>query len=99
MCIRDSDRLKEFVELSEYDLLDSVSSSPPASIYGDFDIVMCCNVLFYYKPAFQKLILDKFTRSISSGGFLITGEAESGIVNSARGFRHYLSPGPLFEKM
>lgn len=93
-----NDGLKEYVEFSEYDLLDSVSSSPPASIFGDFDIVMCCNVLFYYKPAFQKLILDKFTRSISPGGFLVTGEAETGIVNSARGFRHYLSPAPLFEK-
>lgn len=92
------DSLKKLVEFSEYDLLNGFSSSPPASIYGDFDLVMCCNVLFYYKPEFQKLILEKFTRSVSSGGFLATGEAETGIVNASRGFRHYMSPASLFVK-
>jgi chemotaxis protein methyltransferase CheR len=94
--VRDS--LKKQVEFSDYDLLDGFSSSPPASIYGDFDLVMCCNVLFYYKPEFQKLILEKFTRSICHGGFLVTGEAEIGIVNAAKGFRHYMSPATLFIK-
>jgi len=92
------DRIKKLVEFTDFDLLDGESFSPPSSIFGDFDLVMCCNVLFYYKVEFQKLILGKFTRSISEGGFLVTGEAEVGIINSVRGFRHYMSPAPLFVK-
>ncbi len=92
------DRIKKQVEFSDFDLLDGESSSPPSSIFGDFDLVMCSNVLFYYKPEFQMTILAKFFRTISEGGFLATGEAEVGIVNAARGFRQYMTPAPLFVK-
>ena len=92
------DSLKKHIEFSQYDLLEEASSAPPASIFGDFDLVMCSNLLFYYKPEFQKVILEKFSRSIREGGFLITGEAETGIVNATRGFRNYMSPAAVFVK-
>ena len=92
------DSIKKKVEFSEYDLLDGLSSFPPDSIFGDFDLVMCSNVLLYYKPEFQKLILGKFIRSVSPGGFFATGEAEISIVNTERGFRNYMSPAALFVK-
>lgn len=90
--------LKLNVEFSEYDLLDNNSTAPPASVFGDFDLVMCSNVLLYYKPSVQKIILEKFSRSICTRGFLVTGEAETGIVSTVRGFRHYLSPAAVFFK-
>ncbi len=90
------ERIKAKVELSQYDLLDKTSSAPPASIYGDFDLVMCSNVLFYYKPEIQKMILEKFRKTIRKGGFFITGEAETGILNSAPGFRHFLPSAPIY---
>lgn len=93
-----TNRIKDKVEFSDYDLLDVASSSPPASIFGDFDLIMCCNVLFYYKPEIQKSILKKFVRSICQGGFLLTGETESGIVNSAKSFRSYAPQLPFFVK-
>ncbi len=40
--------LRAHVDFSTYDLLDLYSSCLPASIYGDFDLVLCCNVLFYH---------------------------------------------------
>jgi len=90
------ERIKAMVEFSHYDLLDTTSSAPPASIYGDFDLVMCSNVLFYYKPEIQKMILEKFRKTIRKGGFFITGEAETGIVNSAAGFKHFIPSAPLY---
>jgi len=93
-----NEHLKKHVEFSDFDLLDSTTSAPPASIFGDFDLVMCCNVLFYYKPSFQKMMLEKFHRSISEKGFLVTGEAETGIVNASAGFRHYMTPAAVFTK-
>jgi chemotaxis methyl-accepting protein methylase len=93
-----SDHIKKHVEFSEFDLLNSTTSAPPTSIFGDFDLVMCCNVLFYYKPAIQKMMLEKFNRSLTENGFLVTGEAETGIVNSAAGFRNYMSPAAIYRK-
>ena len=93
-----TDHIKKHVEFSEFDLLNSTTSAPPASIFGDFDLVMCCNVLFYYKPAIQKMMLEKFHRSLTENGFLVTGEAETGIVNSSAVFMNYMSPAAIFRK-
>ncbi|MBV5313548.1 MAG: protein-glutamate O-methyltransferase CheR [Prolixibacteraceae bacterium] len=92
------DKLKEQVDFSEYDLLDKDSSSPPVSIFGDFDLIMCSNVLFYYEPEYQQFILQKIYRALKPGGFFITGEAEKQIVNLFNGFRPFLVPASIFVK-
>jgi chemotaxis methyl-accepting protein methylase len=51
--------LKEQIDFSVFDLFDERHSSPPRSIFGNFDIVFCANLLFYYKEAFQNVILTK----------------------------------------
>jgi chemotaxis methyl-accepting protein methylase len=68
--------LMENIDFSVFDLLNNTSSSPATSIFGDFDIVMCSNLLFYFNPESRKLIIDKVTNSISTDGYLVTGEAE-----------------------
>ena len=73
-------RLKQKIEFSYYDLLDEQSTSPSGSIYGDFDIIFCSNLLFYYRPEIRQLILKKVCCALSSGGYLVTGEAERAIV-------------------
>ncbi|MFZ4401009.1 MAG: CheR family methyltransferase [Bacteroidales bacterium] len=72
--------LKENIDFSVFDLLNEQYSSPPVSIFGDFGIVLCANLLFYYKPEFQKQIMKKITHSLADDGYLITGEAEREIV-------------------
>jgi chemotaxis protein methyltransferase CheR len=81
-----SSRIKSRVDFSVYDLLDANTSCPPASIYGDFDLVLCSNVLIYYQPKAQHIILDKLRQSLAAGGYLITGETERQIFGSAGGF-------------
>ena len=73
-------RLQQKIEFSYYDLLDTRSSCPSGSIYGDFDIVFCSNLLFYYRPEIWQLILKKVCCALSRGGYLVTGEAERAIV-------------------
>jgi len=90
--------LREQVDFSVYDLLDKDSGSPPASIYGDFDLIMCSNVLFYYQPEYQQFILKKIYRSLKPGGFFVTSEAEKQIVNSFIGFSPFLVPAAIFVK-
>jgi len=73
-------RLRDRIEFSFYDLLDERSTSPPGSIYGDFDLIFCSNLLFYYKPETQHFIMKKLCNALSHGGYLVTGEAERAIV-------------------
>ncbi len=72
--------LKENIDFSVFDLLNERFSCPPASIFGDFDLVFCANLLFYYKQEYQTKILDKAGNSLAKGGFLVTGEVERDIL-------------------
>jgi chemotaxis protein methyltransferase CheR len=75
--------LKESIDFSVFDLLDQNHSSPPSSIFGDFDLVICSNILFYYNETCRKNILQKITNSLTTGGYLVTGEAERDILIKA----------------
>ncbi len=90
-------RLRERVDFSPHDLLDAGTTCPPASIYGDFDLVLCSNVLLYYRPDTHRIILDKLRRCLSSSGYLVTGEAERAIVEKAGGFRAVAPPAAVFQ--
>ncbi|MBW7863508.1 MAG: hypothetical protein H3C30_03720 [Candidatus Hydrogenedentes bacterium] len=91
--------LRGHVDFSEYDLLDAHAAGPPAGIFGDFDLVLCCNLLFYYQPGIQKTILDRVRRSLRTGGYLVTGATERGIVEKAGGFRGVAAPAPVYQKV
>jgi chemotaxis methyl-accepting protein methylase len=90
-------RLRDRVDFSVYDLLDKGTTSPPCCIYGEFDLVLCSNVLIYYRPQAQRLILDKVRRSLAPGGYLLTGETERQIVERVGGFRAVAPPAALFQ--
>lgn len=93
-----AENLKARVNFSLFDLLDESATSPPASIYGDFDLVFCSNLLFYYHPDAQKNVLDKVYRSLSPEGYLVTGEAERAIVEKHGGFTSFARPSAIFRK-
>jgi len=91
-------RLHAKVDFSAYDLLDQDTSSPQASIYGDFNLILCCNLLFYYRPAIQRRILDKLCRDLVPGGFLVSGETEREIVAAHDGLRAVSHNAAVFQK-
>jgi chemotaxis protein methyltransferase CheR len=68
------------IDFSVFDLLSSQSSSPPASIFGDFDLVLCCNLLYYYKADCRKTILCKLAKCLGGSAYLVTGETERGFM-------------------
>lgn len=72
--------LKNNIEFSEFNLLNNNTSYPSASIFGDFDIVVCANILFYYKPKYKKQILNKVSNAMGNNGLLIVGESEREIL-------------------
>lgn len=75
-----NNELKSNIEFSVFDLFDKQKKSPPASIFGDFDIVVCANLFFYYKNEYCKIILDKISQNLAHEGFVITGESERNIL-------------------
>jgi len=91
--------LSRMVTFAAYDLLDETTICPPESIFGNFDLVLCCNVLFYYRQEIQQLILQKIWRCLAPGGYLITDVAERQIVENAGGFLPAAQAAAVFKKI
>jgi len=68
--------IRNLVSFSSYNILDRKSYVPPESVFGDFDMVFCRNVLIYFNTEYQDLIFEKLYRSLVKNGYLVLGEAE-----------------------
>lgn len=68
--------LQKNIHFSVFDLLNKSTHSPGSSIYGDFDLIICANILFYYKPMYQMMIIEKLVGNLSKGGYLVVSEIE-----------------------
>ncbi len=73
-------RIKDMVDVSFFDLISEENSCPPASIFGNFDIVLCSNILFYYKPESRIKIIERVKHCLADNAYFVTGEAEVDIV-------------------
>ncbi len=69
-------QLQKHIDFSVFDVFSDCMQCPPASIFGDFDLVFCANMLFYYTLDSQQAILQKIGKCLSANGYIITGEAE-----------------------
>lgn len=74
--------LRQKIAFLNFDLLNETMYCPPECIYGDFDIVLCSNILFYYQPEVRQEILNKVIRCLRPNGYLVTGEAERDSITS-----------------
>ncbi len=87
--------LHKNLDFSTFNLLQQERGCPPASIFGDFDMILCCNLLIYYRPKTRHLILDRFEGCLAHGGILVTGEAEYGLALTHH-YREVCPPSPVF---
>ena len=90
-------RLQDQVDFSLHDLLDPGTVCPPASIFGDFDLVLCCNLLFYYRPELRQRIIEKLLCCLGPSGYLVTGETERAMVEQISGLRAVAPPVAVFQ--
>lgn len=88
---------KKNIVFSVFDLFSENLSCPPESIFGDFDLLFCANLLFYYKDKYRKMILEKAGKCLAEGGFIVTGEAERGILMDY-GFSEVFPQSAVFRK-
>ncbi len=89
--------LKKYVDFSFFDLLSDQRTCPEPSIYGDFDLVVCSNLLFYYKPEYRKRILEKIGQTMAPGAYLITGETEREILTKYN-YQEVFENSAIFQK-
>ncbi len=71
------EEIKKMATFSRYDLLNKNSYTLPESVFGEFDMVFCRNVLIYFELNYQRIIFEKLYKSLKPGGYLILGEAEA----------------------
>lgn len=69
-------RIKDMVSFSFYNLIEKKSYAPPESIYGNFDLIFCRNVLIYFNLEHQEKIFEKLYHSLAPKGYLVLGESE-----------------------
>ena len=91
-------RIKDCVEFLHYDLLDESTSTPPAAIFGDFDLVLCSNVLLYYRPEKQQIIMNKLRNAMSPSGYLVSDETARTVIDNAGGFRAVAPPAMVYRR-
>lgn len=66
--------------------------------YHDLDLVVCRNVLIYFKPALQTRLLRGFHEGLKQGGFLLLGKAELPTGETRALFDCLDSKAKLFQK-
>ena len=90
--------IREQVSFSLYDMLDTKHCVPPASIFGNFDLVLCRNLLIYFNTLYQETIFAKLHHALAKNGCLILGEAEAPTINYQRYFKRQLDFSPIYWK-
>jgi len=90
--------IKDLVTFSLYDMLDKKRSVPQESVFGNFDLVLCRNLLIYFNTEYQETIFEKLHRSLARDGYLILGEAETPTITYQRHFRRVIDFSPIYRK-
>lgn len=93
-----SPQLKKHVSFSKYNLLDTAFANPPESIFGNFNIICCCNLLVYYRQDARLFMLNKIENALQADGYLIVGDAERAFVKQNTGLHTVPATAPVFQK-
>ncbi|MCK4797074.1 MAG: protein-glutamate O-methyltransferase CheR [Spirochaetes bacterium] len=71
-----NDDIISMVNFSYHDLTSKNKPLPPESIFGDFDLILCRNVLIYFNKHLLKIAFNNINKALITGGYLVLGESE-----------------------
>ncbi len=91
--------IQEMVDFSAFDMISKKGYAPPESVFGNFDMIFCKNVLIYFSKKYQDRIFDKLYRALAKGGYLMLGRAEVPTREYQNRFRKVSDCGPIYQKM
>ncbi len=90
--------IKELVTFSLHDMLDKRRGVPPESVFGNFDLVLCRNLLIYFNAEYQERIFERLHHALADRGYLVLGEAEAPAMTQHRRFKRVFEFGPVYRK-
>lgn len=90
-------RIMETIRFAVFDLLDASAASPPDAVFGDFDLIICGNLLLYYNEDIRNRMIAKLSKSLNSKGFLACGESEREIILT-HGFHEVFPHSSIFNQ-
>jgi chemotaxis protein methyltransferase CheR len=90
--------IRNRVTFSAYDMLDKKHTVPPESVFGNFDLVLCRNLLIYFNIEYQETIFARLYHSLAKNGILILGEAEAPTMKYRRNFNRLFDFSPIYRK-
>lgn len=70
------DDIKALVDFSFHDLTSEKVVVPSQSVFANFDLVLCRNVLIYFNRELQKRVINNLKTVLNEKGYLVFGEAE-----------------------
>lgn len=72
------DHLKKIIRFTRLNLNDLMAAELPSwsGGIGTFDVIFCRNVMIYFAPPCQQLLIDTLHKLILPEGYLFTGDAE-----------------------
>jgi chemotaxis methyl-accepting protein methylase len=97
-CFRLVPEIRNQVSFSLYDILEKKHMVPPESIFGNFDLVLCRNLLIYFNTGYQDILFAKLHHSLAPNGILILGEAEAPTLKYQHSFSRITDFGPIYRK-
>lgn len=80
--------------ITQFQYSDLVSSE----INVPMDLIVCRNVLIYFNRKLQMKTLEKFSRLLKEGGFLMLGKTESIVFNSQDHFKIFNATERIYRK-
>ena len=98
-CFRLIPDIKKRVNFSLYDMLDKKHGVPPESVFGNFDFVLCRNLLIYFNIEYQEIVFAKLYQSLAKNSILILGEAEAPTPAYRRHFSRVVDFSPIYRKI
>ena len=98
-CFRLIPDIKKRVTFSLYDMLDKKHCVPPESVFGNFDLVLCRNLLIYFNIEYQETIFARLYHSLANNGILILGEAEEPTMAYRQHFSRVVDFSPIYRKI
>ncbi len=90
--------IKQLVQFSFYDMLDKKHSVPPESVFGNFDLVFCRNVLIYFNSECQEAIFERLYHALARNSYLILGESETPTMTYRHHFSRVFDFSPIYRK-
>jgi chemotaxis protein methyltransferase CheR len=92
------DEIRGMVTFSLYNMLDARYGVPPESVFGGFDVVLCCNLLIYFRSEYQEMLFEKLYHALASNGYLVLGGTEGLTMDYRKRFRRVGDCGHIYQK-